>query len=446
MKKIFASFLVISLLLTMVSTAAYAQTPSAWAQEAVEELKSTGYFDANRFKDYQKPITRLEFIYFAVRLFEVISGQEIQVDANVSFNDTSDIWALKGATVGITSGVGNGQFAPDSILNREQLATMLVKTVQLANLPLAEPGEYRFSDDSQISSWAKEAMYIARENNILGGVGNNMAAPKQSATVEQCIILINRVLTNYVNYNNIDEYQFDSIFEENGTYAGEIKNNLPNGFGAVILSEDGNEIICIGEWIDGLLHGRGIIYTSDGFRVMGSIKNYVPDGQGILVKPNVGIYKGQFKNGEMHGEGIIINTAGIAAKGQWVDSELVGEPILLPDHIAHLTLKSGSYVGEAKNGIADGFGIFIGNNGDVYEGEYRNGKMHGLGILTASDEVLYAGEFVDDTLVRGMAFISGKSLYVGEFKNLKYNGKGILVSLDGSTKYVGEFRDGQFQK
>ena len=444
MKKIFASFLVISLLLTMVSTAAYAQTPSAWAQEAVEELKSTGYFDANRFKDYQKPITRLEFIYFAVRLFEVLSGQEVQVDTNVSFNDTSDIWALKGASVGITSGVGNGKFDPNSILNREQLATMLVKTMQLAKLPLKNPGEYRFSDDSEISSWAKEAMYIARENNVLGGVGNNMAAPKQSATVEQCIILINRVLTNY--QKNTAKYEFDVIADENGIYAGEITNNIPNGFGAIILSMDGQDAKSIGQWKDGSLNGRGIIYTPDGFRVIGDIKNNVPDGQGILIMPSIGIYKGQFKNGKMHGEGIVVNADGIAAKGQWNNNEILGNPILLPGHVVSLNLESGYFFGEIKDDMADGFGTFITNSGDMYEGEFKNGKMHGLGIITASDGSEYAGEFVDHDLVRGMAYIPGDSLYVGEFKNFKYHGQGILVSLDGKTKYVGEFKDGQFVK
>lgn len=440
MKKIFALFLVLTLLSPIVPTVSYAQAPSVWAEEAVEELKSTGDFDANRFTDYQKPITRLEFIYFAVRLLEIISGQEIQVDAHVSFNDTSDVWALKGATVGITSGVGNGQFAPNSILNREQLATMLVKTMQLANLPLSEAGEYRFADDSQISSWAKEAMYIARENSILGGVGNDMAAPKQSATVEQCITLINRVLSNY---NDIAEDGFDSISYEGGTYTGEIKDNLPNGFGALIASVDGGEVKFIGEWKDGSMDGQGIIYASNGVRMIGNMKDTSPDGQCILVLPDVGIYEGQFKNGELNGEGTVITPDGTAVKGQWSNDELVGDETVLPDYIVNFTLETGSYVGEADNGMAEGFGTFTWNNGNVYEGQYKDGEMHGLGILTLSDGVEYAGEFNNSTLIRGIVKRPDRSLYVGGFNDFKFNGRGILVSLDGTVKYVGGFKDGK---
>lgn len=140
MKKTVILVLLLSLLSSMFANVAFAEAPSTWTQKEVDELKSTKYFDASRFTEYQKPITRLEFIYFAARLFEVMNGQEIQVDPNIKFTDTSDTWALKGATINITSGTGNGQFAPDAVLTREQFATMIIRTMQLGNLSLSKPG------------------------------------------------------------------------------------------------------------------------------------------------------------------------------------------------------------------------------------------------------------------------------------------------------------------
>lgn len=49
---------------------------------------------------YEKDITRGEFIYIAVRMYEVLSGVEIEIDKSIAFTDTNDSYALKGASVG----------------------------------------------------------------------------------------------------------------------------------------------------------------------------------------------------------------------------------------------------------------------------------------------------------------------------------------------------------
>lgn len=58
---------------------------------------------------------------------------------------------------------------------------------------------------------------------------------------------------------------------------------------------------------------------------------------------------------------------------------------------------------------------------DVYDGETKNGQPHGQGTYTFAD---------------------GSSKYVGEWKDDKQHGRCISLSADG-TKYVGEFKDGK---
>lgn len=89
----------------MFASVSFAESPSNWAQEDINELRSTGYFDSKVFTNYKEPITREKFIYLASRLLEVFKGLEIEIDLDVYFLDTNDIWALKGATVGITTGI-----------------------------------------------------------------------------------------------------------------------------------------------------------------------------------------------------------------------------------------------------------------------------------------------------------------------------------------------------
>lgn len=194
MKKI----LIILAMLLMVSSFVYADTdePSEWAIENVEELKNTNDFRDEAFVDYQSNITRQEFIYLAVRIFEILDGKPINADASITFTDTDDIYARKGATVGITAGIGNGKFGPNDLLTREQLAVLMINTLNLGNIKLNENNGYAFNDDNEFSSWAKKSIYLAKSNDIVSGVGQDMFNSKGNATVEQAIIITNKMLKN----------------------------------------------------------------------------------------------------------------------------------------------------------------------------------------------------------------------------------------------------------
>ncbi|MBN2797301.1 MAG: S-layer homology domain-containing protein [Clostridia bacterium] len=182
---------------------------SSWAVSDVKDLEKLDVFDQERFKNFKEPITRLEFIYFAAKLFENLSGKEIEIDPTIKFIDTDDIWAYKGATVGITSGIGEQKFGPEALLSREQFATMIIKTLTLGNLTLEANEGYTFKDDDQISSWAKESMYLAKQNGIISGVGNDMSAPKGNATLEQSLVILNKIIDNFsdqpFNYQSVSD-------------------------------------------------------------------------------------------------------------------------------------------------------------------------------------------------------------------------------------------------
>ena len=60
----------------------------------------------------------------------------------------------------ITSGIGGGKFGPNILLTREQMATMMVKVLELSNITM-KPTSIPFIDDAQISAYAKVAIYKA---------------------------------------------------------------------------------------------------------------------------------------------------------------------------------------------------------------------------------------------------------------------------------------------
>ncbi|MBI9011047.1 MAG: S-layer homology domain-containing protein [Clostridiales bacterium] len=192
MKKVYFAILMI-FTLSFISFGE-SDVPSEWAEEGIITIKSFDEIRESAFKNYKSNITREDFIYLSVRLYELLKDTTIQVDTSISFTDTNDIYALKGATVGITSGIGNGRFAPDILLTREQLAVLMVKTIQLAGIEFDSNATYTFMDDELFSDWARESIYLAKSNDIVNGVGNDKFNPQGYASIEHALIIANKIL------------------------------------------------------------------------------------------------------------------------------------------------------------------------------------------------------------------------------------------------------------
>ena len=101
-----------------------------------------------------------------------------------------------------------------------------------------------------------------------------------------------------------------------------------------------------------------------------------------------------------------------------------------------------SYEGYLKDGIPEGKGIALYDNGNTYDGEWHEGVKHGQGIFTWPDGRKFEGSFKNDYLCgHGIMCFPGGKRYEGEFLNDQMNGHGIMI-LSNSDRYVGEWTDG----
>lgn len=188
-------------------------SPSSWAQKSIEELILSDLFRKSAFEDYCEGISRVRFVYLMVELYELLTGQSINIDESVTFDDTTDEYALKAAKIGITNGIGNNKFGPNNILNREQMTTFLIRTLELANIDLSYSEEIKgFNDDEEISSWAKDSVYKANHFEIMDGTGNNKFSPLNSATNEQALIITRRLLGRYGDLKWYQEFDGNRIY------------------------------------------------------------------------------------------------------------------------------------------------------------------------------------------------------------------------------------------
>ena len=164
--------------------------PSAWAKDIVERAIEQGLVPEKLQGNYTKPITRAEFCALAATLYESRNGE---ITERSTFTDTKDVNVEKLASLGVVAGVGDGKFAPDRQITREQAATMLAALAGVLGKPIEE-SEPTFADSGDISSWAIPYVGKMQTSGIMNGTGNDRFSPQGSYTREQSIATMLSVL------------------------------------------------------------------------------------------------------------------------------------------------------------------------------------------------------------------------------------------------------------
>jgi len=206
-KKIITLALALILALGIFALPAKAAFDAAnWAIPELEKAQSYGLIpDSLKDVDYKKPITRIEFAAVSVKLYENLSGKTATPVATNPFIDTKDVEVLKAYNIGLTTGTSATAFSPNSLLTREQAATMLTRAIKAAYIPgwtLASDDSYtlnfaqpaKFADDGKINAWAKQSVYYANAKGIILGTGNNMFSPAANAARQEALTIAVRMV------------------------------------------------------------------------------------------------------------------------------------------------------------------------------------------------------------------------------------------------------------
>lgn len=165
---------------------------SDWARSSVEKAKKLGILpNSLDIYDYRNRITRFQFCDLVYNCLK----DELQLNAEGEspFTDISrdSVTALNSA--GIISGKSDTLFAPYDYLTREEAANILHRIVRRSNREIPQISE-KFSDDSDISDWAKDGVYAMYAIGIMQGMDENAFSPKSTLSVEQAITTVIRFM------------------------------------------------------------------------------------------------------------------------------------------------------------------------------------------------------------------------------------------------------------
>lgn len=154
-----------------------------WAIEAIESLAKAGIVNGvgeGKFEP-DRNISREEFVAMMIRAFGYYDE-----DAGCSFDDvTENHWAYKyiasAVEKGLINGISEDAFGIGALLSREDMAVIAYRFALASGKTFAH-GNENFSDDEQISDYAKEAVAAMKASGIINGTGNDLFSPKSSTT------------------------------------------------------------------------------------------------------------------------------------------------------------------------------------------------------------------------------------------------------------------------
>ena len=242
MKRTIAAILSAAMLVT---AAAAAEAPSSWAKSAVDTARNAGIVPEQVDQAYTQSITRADFCALAAAVYRTWekSGNVKSVEKTaVSFSDTKDEDVLLCASLGVVNGVGNGKFAPQQKLTRQQAASMLHRLGNLrknAKDSVKERMPHVFADGADIQAWARSDVYWAYNSGVMNGVSGNRFAPNNSYTHEQSIATMLRLYdTKYAEVPSGETAaEYAVVMDDEGGAGARSQMHIENAKGKKLLTD-----------------------------------------------------------------------------------------------------------------------------------------------------------------------------------------------------------------
>ncbi|KKO54132.1 phosphodiester glycosidase family protein [Paenibacillus sp. DMB20] len=163
----------------------YSDVPERhWAYRVIREMSAQHLLQGvsdEKFAPDQK-VTRAEFTVMLVRSLGLAE------EGTSSFRDVADDRWYAGAVsaaakTGIVKGFSGQAFKPDALIQRQEMAAMIVRAYQYAAAqPTLDLSTLPFSDVDGLPQWALEAVRAAYDLHLMEGSSSSFFKPKATAT------------------------------------------------------------------------------------------------------------------------------------------------------------------------------------------------------------------------------------------------------------------------
>ena len=232
----------------VLSSAAYAaDEPSWWAQTDVSDAINTGIVPDDLQKNYTESLSRVGFTHLAISYLAKLQGltPDKLKESGTPFSDTDDDYVAAAYSRGIISGYGDGSFAPNDGITRQEAAKILINTQKayMGKEPSGGGDVPEYTDADEVSAWAKEYVELAGRMGIMKGMEDGSFAPNGNYTTEQAIITFGRLFKNVDEAESADP-SWDNVNPPITAMLKVVDGELSNGSENVTLNG-----VNIGNWL-----------------------------------------------------------------------------------------------------------------------------------------------------------------------------------------------------
>lgn len=194
----------------------FKDTQSHWAHDVILKWADYNIVSGNNgnFMPNQ-PIKRGDFCLIINRLLNLSTKSY-----NFFYDLPNDAYytdaVLKCVAAGYVSGTSSTTVSPNGNATREQIAVILFRMLKLDST--GYQNVRKFSDDYNIGSWAREAVYTMRKYGYMNGDGNNNFNPRANITRAEIMQVLNNVSGSY--------FPTSDLTNEGNTFKSDFSSNV----------------------------------------------------------------------------------------------------------------------------------------------------------------------------------------------------------------------------
>ena len=173
---------------------------SHWAKDTITAAVNKGLFEGTSETTFE-PDTLMTRAMIVTVLHRIAGSPKMS--GTSAFSDVPNgkwyteavIWAEEN---GIVNGYGNGIFAPDENVTREQLAVIVSNYAKFMKYDLSGTADLsKFVDAAAISTWANTPLGWAVANSLISGKPGQVLDPSGNATRAECVVILVRFIDKF---------------------------------------------------------------------------------------------------------------------------------------------------------------------------------------------------------------------------------------------------------
>ncbi len=168
---------------------------SHWAKESILSLYSKGIINGMTNDTFAPDefVTRAQFVTMLQKAFNLEPKYPLSPFNDVKSTDWYFTAVIAAYDNSIATGY-NGNFNPDSLVTRQDMATFAYRAAKASEKTLSVGEKSLFDDDSLISAYASDAVYSMRSAGVINGMTEFEFSPLGNATRAQAAHIIAKLL------------------------------------------------------------------------------------------------------------------------------------------------------------------------------------------------------------------------------------------------------------